>query len=256
MIPGDGGASTTRWICVLAPAIGACALAYACGGPAFEAASASDGDATTATDTGNDAGSDAGNDAEPPDGGGDSAPGADGAPLDGGVEGGVPCDLANPCSGGCCDLVTKLCVAGGAPDACGSDGGACVSCTSDPSGRACVAGVCGCTSEADCLAASGGNPGRACDRRACSAVCDTSHPCNGGCCDLGAGVGQCAAGDSTDSCGSGGNCSACDCAAGGPACVHGGNTPGMHCGCDPVDLSSCTTCAPATTCSPSSWTCQ
>jgi hypothetical protein len=63
--------------------------------------------------------------------------------------------LASDCNGGCCNLPATgsgTCVAGDADTQCGNDGSLCEDCVDscDPGPR-CIAGTCGCSSDADCM---------------------------------------------------------------------------------------------------------
>jgi hypothetical protein len=125
------------------------------------------------------------------------------------------CSGNQPCNGGCCNKGT--CAVGTAPTACGGMN-ACVDCTNNVAGHACVAGICGCNSATDCGAQ------RACDvaKHMCTNACNANQLCNGGCC-LGAvnGMnGTCDIGTGNSSCGStGGACAAC--ANDKPTCIAG-----------------------------------
>jgi hypothetical protein len=126
------------------------------------------------------------------------------------------CSAATPCQAGCCSIPTGMtmgtCMPGTVSQTCGAVGQACVSCSGNAQGTACLSsGSCGCTQTSDCPG------GTACDTslHKCTTTCNTNQPCNGGCCSTA--TGTCVAGGSTAACGSsGGLCNACaastDCA--------------------------------------------
>jgi hypothetical protein len=90
----------------------------------------------------------------------------------GGVCTSVSCtNQAGQCPAGyCCNSGT--CVAN-APATCGAGGGQCTNCATDSRGEACVNGVCGCTSSADCSADQG--VGSLCSGNRCG--CTTNADC-------------------------------------------------------------------------------
>ncbi|MSP59006.1 MAG: hypothetical protein EXR72_01475 [Myxococcales bacterium] len=92
--------------------------------------------------------------------------------------------------------------------------GACMDCTGNQGGQACVALKCGCNSAADCP------KGFACQANGqCDATCAGGLACNGGCCD-GA---NCLSGNDNGKCGGDGKaCAACG--AGTPSCSAGACT--------------------------------
>ena len=102
----------------------------------------------------------------------------------------------------------------GGSRSCGEPG-ACIDCSGNTVGAACVSGVCGCQTFSDCPI------GNACDPKVhkCSASCAGNLACNGGCCD-----GQkCQAGGTPSACGGGGGaCVACG--GGTPTCASGACT--------------------------------
>jgi hypothetical protein len=131
------------------------------------------------------------------------------------------CTLAQPCHNGCCAGGT--CNAGTGPSTCGAAGGACLDCTLDADGHACVSGGCGCNSASDCPG------GTACDTTTnkCTNQCSATQPCNGGCCSSG----QCVAGTTLGVCGdSGGLCADCNTSSMGALCLATGG--GGSCGCN------------------------
>jgi hypothetical protein len=126
------------------------------------------------------------------------------------------------CNGGCCSA--GMCVAGTAPAGCGVGGVACVDCTANAKGHACIIAnnmaACGCNAAADCPA------NTACNTmtHACEATCgDMNHSiCNGGCCNIPKGMmtGTCVAGSQNGACGTDGKaCAACS--GGLPTCTAG-----------------------------------
>ncbi len=144
----------------------------------------------------------------------------------------------------------------GTPTSCGS-GGSCMDCTLNPmGGQACIGGVmCGCMTEQDCPA------GYSCQNQGCKTTCDGTHPCNGGCCDLSMGGGQCAPGNADTACREGNatlctNCTTVGCPPGN-ACVPvvtGGS--GFQCGCDAVRTTACSGCMTGSICNLTTNTCQ
>ena len=133
----------------------------------------------------------------------------------------------SPCAGGCCNSGT--CHPGTDPTACGNSGEACAVCdAANPSGSACVLGHCGCTSQADCPAASGDTAGRACLLAlidVCQTGCNAPNvtACNGGCCSAPT-YGMCQPGTTDPECGNtGGTC--VDCTNSGAVCMNGSCTP-------------------------------
>src|SRR5262249_43819941 len=109
---------------------------------------------------------------------------------------GLVCDVAtnkckepctnDSCATGCCSA-TGICQPGTESAACGTSG-ACIDCTGNAAGSACLGTKCGCNSAADCPT------GHACDSatKTCTTSCSASSPCNGGCCN--GATGQCSAG--------------------------------------------------------------
>ena len=126
------------------------------------------------------------------------------------------------CHGGCCGGGT--CQPGTVATACGN-GGDCALCdASNQSGSACVAGHCGCTSPADCPAASGESAGRACLLAGvfvCVSQCNAPNvgSCNGGCCSA-ALDGTCQSGTADTACGNGGG-TCVDCTSSLATCTSG-----------------------------------
>jgi hypothetical protein len=111
------------------------------------------------------------------------------------------CFGGQPCNGGCC-ADTGVCVIPSMQTgaACGTSG-ACLDCNGSSTGVACVAGQCGCNTNADCFTYQSCNT----TTHQCSASCSPTQPCNLGCCSLG----TCVAGTSNAACGVSGACTAC-----------------------------------------------
>ncbi len=129
------------------------------------------------------------------------------------------------CNGGCCSAAK--CASGNAGNACGSNGVACIDCTNNAAGKACLmvnnAVACGCNAAADCPA------NTACNltTKKCEATCgDANHTdCSAGCCSIAQGqmTGTCVAGTQNTACGTGGKaCVACK--NGTPTCTAGACT--------------------------------
>lgn len=130
----------------------------------------------------------------------------------------VGCANSPSCNGGCCG--GQSCTTGDANTRCGTNGAACVDCTSATSGHLCIDGTCGCTVAGDCPS------GSACNGGVCTTACSASSPCHGGCCN----AGTCSAGTAPTTCGdSGGACVGCSAATLGPACR--ADATGGSCGC-------------------------
>lgn len=154
------------------------------------------------------------------------------------------CDSSRPCNGACCDGAT--CRLGTTSDACGAAGSACVDCSADAQGHACLsAGTCGCILPTDCAptatCANGACVPCAADEIVCDNTCvasliDPDHcgGCETKCSGL---VGRgCSAGVCLATCDDGaknGDETAVDC--GGTSC--GPCSPGSTCSL-PVDCTS------------------
>lgn len=110
------------------------------------------------------------------------------------------CGMNQPCNSACCSNGT--CAPGSDGKACGSSG-ACVDCSLNKVGHACLGGTaCGCSSAADCGSL------QACDavNKVCTNACDQNQACNGGCCANG----LCVDGGANSACGAGGlACAVC-----------------------------------------------
>ena len=101
------------------------------------------------------------------------------------------------------------------PRSCGP-AGACVDCTGNAQGGACVMGACGCKTPEDC------SGGRTCIGGLCSAPCSAFTPCQSGCCANG----HCVPGNTAMACGTtGSTCVDCTGNGAGGGCVAG------KCGC-------------------------
>ena len=148
---------------------------------------------------------------------------------------GGSCGTCVPSPGGCCSGGT--CQPGTAASACGTGVADCAVCdAAEPSGSVCVLGStggyhCGCSSTADCPAASGQSAGRACllaGINLCTTECNSPNvgPCNGGCCSGAPGEtgNTCQSGMADTACGNtGGTC--VDCTTSGAICMNGTCTP-------------------------------
>lgn len=133
----------------------------------------------------------------------------------------APCGATFCCNNGTCVDID------GAHCGVATGGGTCMSCSADNNGHACRAsGVCGCFGAGDCPS------GMACDtvNHVCTSSCNSTHPCNGGCCSA-ASNGTCQAGTAGNNCGStGGLCANCANASTGKVCE--AVTGGGKCGCN------------------------
>ncbi|MCC6808369.1 MAG: hypothetical protein IT381_13175 [Deltaproteobacteria bacterium] len=154
------------------------------------------------------------------------------------------CSGGQACRDGCC--AGAGCRPGIEQTACGPAGGVCTDCTTNPQGRRCANGACGCADNADCVTSAHGSEclggvcgcaasddcplGQACNQAThqCSSSCAGGLVCNGGCCDL---TDHCVGGTGAAACGSAGAlCKSCAGNSAGDECVNVG--AGVRdCGC-------------------------